>query len=112
MPATTPFVCIAAYCLFAVQHKWDNWRSDSKKGRRNHRRPWKRDIGHLLGGDLSAAVERAGIVDLRHLMIGEAENLAQDFVGMFAQQRDAYSLGRTVGHFDGVATEKYLPRSG
>jgi hypothetical protein len=36
----------------------------------------------LFGGDLSRRVERAGIVDLRDLMVGKAENLSQDFVGM------------------------------
>jgi hypothetical protein len=43
--------------------------------------------GCLFGGDLPRRIERAGIVDLGDLMVGEAENLAQDFVGMFAKQR-------------------------
>ena len=50
----------------------------------------------LLGGDFARRIEGAGIVDLRHLMIAEAENLPQDFIGMFAQQRRARHLGRAV----------------
>ena len=40
----------------------------------------------LFGGDFARRVERAGIVDLRHLMIAEAEHLPQDLVGVFAEQ--------------------------
>ena len=36
---------------------------------------------------LARRVERAGIMDLRDLMIAEAEHFAQDLVGMFAEQR-------------------------
>ena len=43
---------------------------------------WKR---RLFGGDFSRRVECAGIVDLRDLMVGEAQYLAQDFVGVFAE---------------------------
>ena len=38
----------------------------------------------LLGRDLSRRIERAGIVDLGHLMVAKAQHLAQDFVGVFA----------------------------
>jgi hypothetical protein len=43
--------------------------------------------GDLFGRNLPRRVERAGIVDLRHLMIGKTENLPQHLVGMFAEQR-------------------------
>ena len=48
----------------------------------------------LFGRLLPRRVERAGIVDLRHLVVGEAENLAQDFVGVFAEQWGAGHLAR------------------
>lgn len=36
---------------------------------------------------LARRIECAGIVDLGDLMVAEAEHLAQDLVGMFAEQR-------------------------
>src|ERR1700674_3519024 len=60
-------------------------------------------VERLFGGAFSRRVERAGIVDFGHLMIAEAENLAQDFIGMFAEQRRARHLGRAIRHFDGIA---------
>ncbi len=39
----------------------------------------------LFSRNLSRRIQRAGIVDLGDLMIAEAQHLAQDFVGMFAQ---------------------------
>ena len=70
----------------------------TRKGRRNSRRPSSQIEydSRLLRGDFARRIERAGIMDLRHLMIAEAENLPQDFVGMFAEQRGAGHLGRAV----------------
>jgi len=48
----------------------------------------------LFGRLLPRRIERAGIVDLRHLVIGEAEHLAQDLVGVLAEQRGARHLAR------------------
>src|ERR1700730_15765313 len=48
-------------------------------------------------------VERAGIVDLGPLMIGKAENLPQDFVGMFAEQWRTRYFAWAVRHLDGIA---------
>src|ERR1700730_3855969 len=52
---------------------------------------------------LPRRVERAGIVDLRHLVIGKAENLPQDFIGMFAEQRRTRYFAWAVRHLDGIA---------
>ena len=43
----------------------------------------------LFGGLLARRIERAGVVDLRHLTVAEAKHLAQDFVGVFAEQGNA-----------------------
>jgi hypothetical protein len=48
----------------------------------------------LFGRLLPRRVERAGIVDLGHLVIGEAEHLAQDLVGVLAEQRGTGHLAR------------------
>ena len=48
----------------------------------------------LFGRLLPRRVERAGIVDLGHLVIGEAEHLAQDLVGVLAEQRRTRHLAR------------------
>jgi hypothetical protein len=49
--------------------------------------------GHrLLRGDLPRRIERARIVDFSDLMVGEAENLPKNFVGVFAEQRRARHL--------------------
>jgi hypothetical protein len=48
----------------------------------------------LFGCLLARRIERAGIVDLGDLMVAEAEHLAQDFVGMLAEQRRAGHLAR------------------
>jgi len=66
----------------------------NKKGRRN-RRPfvlfeWRR----LLRGLLARRIERAGIVDFGDLVIAEAEHLAQDLVGVLAEQRRTGHLAR------------------
>ena len=37
--------------------------------------------------DFPRRVERAGIVDLCHLVIGKAEDLPKDLIGMFAEYR-------------------------
>ena len=41
----------------------------------------------LFCGLLPRRIERAGIVDFGHLVIGEAQHLAQGFVGVLAEQR-------------------------
>src|SRR2546429_7782384 len=43
-------------------------------------------VSSLFGGNLPRRIERAGIVDLRHLVVGTTQNLSQDLVGMFAEQ--------------------------
>jgi hypothetical protein len=48
----------------------------------------------LFGRLLPRRVERAGIVDFGDLVIAEAENLAQDFVGVLAEQWGAGHLAR------------------
>jgi len=48
----------------------------------------------LFGRLLPRRIERAGIVDLGHLVIAEAEHLAQDLVGVLAEQRGARHLAR------------------
>jgi hypothetical protein len=52
---------------------------------------WK---ARLLGRLLPRRIERAGIVDLGDLVVGEAEHLAQDLVGVLAEQRRARHLAR------------------
>src|ERR1700694_216571 len=56
--------------------------------------------------------EGAGIVDLGPLMIGKAQTLPQDFVGMFAEQRRARHLGRAVRHLDGIADREVFAALG
>jgi hypothetical protein len=77
-------VCIAAS---SVSQCSIHGSTDSKKAAR--RRPL-----HVLGSKpalfgrfLAGRVEGAGIVDFGDLVVGEAEHLAQDFVGMLAEQR-------------------------
>jgi hypothetical protein len=41
----------------------------------------------LFGGDLLLRVERPGVVDFLDLMVREPQNVAEDLVGMFAEQR-------------------------
>src|SRR6202012_3934422 len=57
----------------------------------------------LLRGLLARRVEGAGIEDFGDLVIAEAEHLAQDLVGVFAEQRRAFYLGRAIGKLDRVA---------
>src|SRR5882724_8831959 len=89
-------VCIAAisrlHCsintLFGIPN--------NEKGRREPAafRHFQREEGGLLRRLLSRRVERAGIVDLGDLVIGEAEHLAQDLVGVLAEQRGTGHLAR------------------
>ena len=44
-----------------------------------------RVLQRLFGRNLARRVECAGIVDLGDLVVAEAQHLAQDFVGVFAQ---------------------------
>jgi 2-polyprenyl-3-methyl-5-hydroxy-6-metoxy-1,4-benzoquinol methylase len=75
--------------IYSVQcsKKWINRVSRERKGRRSDRRPLNPDIGcaGLFSRDLARRIERAGIVDLGDLMIAEAEHLAENLVGVFAQ---------------------------
>ena len=41
----------------------------------------------LFRGDLAWRIERAGIVDFGDLMVGEAQHLTQDLIGVFAEER-------------------------
>ncbi len=68
--------------------------------------------GDLLGRLLARRVERAGIVDLGDLVVAEAEHLAQDFVGVLAEQRRTGHVARESDILIGLPTEKYLPRVG
>src|SRR3954452_23242190 len=56
----------------------------------------------LLRSLLARWFQRAGIVDLRDLMIAEAENLPKNFIGVFPEQRRARHLRRAVGQFDRI----------
>src|SRR5712672_2107135 len=62
--------------------------------------------------ELPRRFERAGIVDLRDLVVGQAQNLPQDLVGMFAEQRRARDLGRAVRHLDGIADREVFAALG
>jgi hypothetical protein len=43
----------------------------------------------LLGGDFARRIKRAGIVNFSYLVITKSEDLSEDFVGMFPEQRRA-----------------------
>ena len=81
--------------LFAWQHKYYcnatiNFASicfSKEKGRRNPAALGQEMVVGLFRGHLLRWVERAGIVDFLHLVVGEAEHLAQDLVGVLAEQR-------------------------
>jgi hypothetical protein len=60
---------------------------------------------------LAWRIERAGVVDFGDLVIAEAEHLAQDFVGVFAEQRGTGHLARWVRQFDRVAHRSAGERS-
>jgi hypothetical protein len=51
-------------------------------------------FAHLLRRLLARRVEGAGVVDLGDLVVREAEHLAQDLVGVLAEQRRAGDLAR------------------
>src|ERR1700730_1691363 len=113
MPDTSnnPFVCMAAYSVLQRNIRAPVWRQ-TKRPPENRRPTDAGKGGCLFGGDLPRRIERAGIVDLRDLMVGKAKNLAQDFVGMFAEQRRAQHLGRAVRQFDRVADRQVLAAFG
>ena len=73
------------------------------KGRRNPAAFGISDKWGLFRRLLPRRVERAGIVDFGHLVIGEAENLAQDFVGVLAKQRRTGHIAGAVRQLDRVA---------
>jgi hypothetical protein len=87
-------VCIAAINLVQRSNSWA-LASHIEKGRRN---PAAFGIPEykagLFGRLLPRRIERAGIVDLGDLVIAEAEHLAQDLVGVLAEQRGARHLAR------------------
>src|SRR5262245_16239887 len=66
----------------------------------------------LLSGLLARWVEGAGVVDLGDLVVAEAEHLAQDLVGVFAEQRRAGDLARRVRQLDRVADRDVLATGG
>jgi hypothetical protein len=84
------FVCIAAFCL--LQRNIGR-RGPDIKARPNRQKKRPPVSGGLLGiqecrlfgGNLPRRIERAGIVDLRHLVVGKAQDLPQDLVGMLAE---------------------------
>jgi hypothetical protein len=86
MPGTLHFVCAAAFSPLHCNMA-------GPRGREQTKRPpetsgpcsMENGVGGLFGRDLPRRIQRPGIVNLRHLMIGKAEHLAQDFVGMFPE---------------------------
>src|SRR5205823_4395084 len=99
---------------FALQQKWVIRAPMEEKDRRGTGgllRSMGQEWG-LLGRLLARRIERAGIVDLGDLMIGEAEHLAQDLVGVLAEQRRAGDLARAVRHLDRIADRNVLAAGG
>src|ERR1700722_12251176 len=66
----------------------------------------------LFSGFLARRVQRARIVNFLHLVVGEAEHLTQNLVGMLAEQRRALYLARAVGQLDGVADRQIFAARG
>jgi hypothetical protein len=91
MPDETHYSCTAAFSF--CDAAWARKARGNGRGRR--RRPLVLP-GVLFGSDLPRRIERAGIVDLGNLMVAEAEDLAQDFIGMLAKQGRAFHHCRTV----------------
>jgi hypothetical protein len=48
--------------------------------------------GRLLSGNLARRIERAGVVNFRNLMVGEAQNLPKNLVGVLTEQWRARHL--------------------
>ena len=83
-------------CLFASQQNLAKVAFQTAKGRRKPAALFcvREDKRGLFGRLLPRRVERAGIVDLGDLVVGEAEHLAQDLVGVLAEQRRTRHLAR------------------
>ena len=98
-PAVMPYFAVAPYLMYTRYQKWTGLHSSNQDCAIQHGgvnespiRPNKTaaEIGtraRLLRRLLARRVERAGIMNLGHLMVAEAEHLAQDFVGVLAEQR-------------------------
>jgi hypothetical protein len=74
-------------------------RSERREANKKSRRKpaafvFQRTRRGLFGRLLPRRVERAGIVDFGDLVVGEAEHLAQDFVGVLAEQRGTRHIAR------------------
>jgi hypothetical protein len=81
------YVCLhGSMSSFAVQQWPQNALQTAKRAAGVTGGPFELMWSGLFGGLLARRIERAGIVDLRHLVVAEAENLAQDFVGVLAEQ--------------------------
>ena len=92
-------VCIAAivslHCSKISESGIPDRTSQIKKGRRKPAAfVFQKTRRGLFGRLLPRRIERAGIVDLGDLVVGEAEHLAQDLVGVLAEQRGARHLAR------------------
>ncbi len=103
-------------CLFALQQNSAKLASQTAK-----RPPETGGLSHLVslkrrglfGRLLPRRIERAGIVDFGDLVVGEAEHLAQDLVGVLAEQRRSASPRSVLSDsLIGLPTEMYLPRVG
>src|SRR5438477_3228248 len=107
------FVCIAA---FWISHCSKNGLIRAPDGKKAAGEPaafaFEGRGSRLLGGLLARRIERAGIVDLGNLVVGEAEHLAEDFVGVLAKQRRTGDVARAVRHLDGIADRKILAAGG
>src|SRR5271165_6476947 len=74
-----------------------------------HSRTWLSSLFRRL---LARWVKGAGVVDVGDLVIAEAEHLAQDFVGVLAEQRRAGYLARAVRELDRVADRQVFAAGG
>src|SRR5215203_264218 len=52
--------------------------------------------------------DRAGGLDLGDVLFSVSELLAEDLLGVLAEQRRAFHLGQRIGHFDWVADGQIL----
>jgi hypothetical protein len=79
-----------------------------KKAAENRRPLYSRIPGCLFGRLRARRVERAGVVDFGGLAIAEAEDLAEDFVGVLTKQRGAGHFARAIRQLDRIADRDVL----
>ena len=84
--------CLAA--IYVLRRRKVRLAFQSKKGRQMPAAFASSVQGPLFGRLLARRGEGAGIVDFRYLVIAEAEHLAQDLVGVLAEQRRTRHLAR------------------